>query len=42
MTVNSLAVEDVKNFSKNFTNLSVGVPIAAKLDEKVVFHCDFP
>ena len=34
MTVYSLAVERVKNFSKNFPNLKVGVPIAERIGRK--------
>ena len=34
MAVNLLAVEGVKNFSKNFANLSVGVPIAERIGQK--------
>lgn len=34
MTVYSLAVERVKNFSKNFPNLKVGVPIAEMIGQK--------
>ena len=30
MTVNCLAAEGAKNFSKNFANLKVGVPIAQR------------
>ena len=36
MTVNSLAVKGVKNFSKNFANLLVGVPIAGRIGQKGV------
>ena len=34
MTVNSLAVEGVKNFSKIFANLQVDVPIAERVGQK--------
>ena len=34
MTVNSLAVKGVKNFSKNFATLLVGAPIAEKIGRK--------
>ena len=34
MTVYSLAVEGVKNCSKNFANLLVGVPIAKRIVQK--------
>ena len=34
MTVNSVAVEGVKNFSKNFANLLVGVLIAERIGRK--------
>ena len=34
MTVYSSAVADVKNFSKNFANLYVGVPIAERKGQK--------
>ena len=36
MTVNSLAVEGVRNFSKNFANLQVGVPVAESVGQKGV------
>ena len=34
MTVNSLAAEGVKNFSKIFANLQVDVPIAERFGKK--------
>ena len=34
MTIYSLAVEGVKNFSKNFANSKVGVPVAETIGQK--------